>query len=49
VSAAPVRLIAVGEPAPVALDAGDGRSPFVIVCDHAGRRRPRRLGSLGRD
>lgn len=24
-----------------------GRSPFFLVCDHAGRRLPRRLGSLG--
>jgi predicted N-formylglutamate amidohydrolase len=25
----------------------EGRSPFFIVCDHAGRRLPRALGSLG--
>jgi predicted N-formylglutamate amidohydrolase len=47
VSAAQARLIAEDEPPPVAFDAGDGRSPFVIVCDHAGRLLPRRLGSLG--
>jgi predicted N-formylglutamate amidohydrolase len=47
VSQAPIRLLAADEPAPVAVDAGDGRSPFVIVCDHAGRLLPRSLGSLG--
>lgn len=26
---------------------GDAQSPFVILCDHAGRRLPRALGSLG--
>jgi predicted N-formylglutamate amidohydrolase len=25
----------------------EGRSPFLIICDHAGRLLPRSLGSLG--
>lgn len=39
-------LIASDEPSPVEV-IGSGRSPFVILCDHAGRRVPRALGSLG--
>jgi predicted N-formylglutamate amidohydrolase len=35
------------EPAPVMHIRPNGRSPFLIVCDHAGLRMPRRLGSLG--
>jgi len=35
------------EPAAFDSAAGDDDSPFVIVCDHAGRRLPRALGSLG--
>lgn len=31
----------------VAVQGRDGPSPFFIVCDHAGRRVPRSLGSLG--
>jgi predicted N-formylglutamate amidohydrolase len=43
----PFQLLAADEPAPF-LEAGErGRSPFVIVVDHASRRIPRRLGSLG--
>jgi predicted N-formylglutamate amidohydrolase len=26
---------------------GDGRSPFVLICEHASNRLPRRLGTLG--
>src|SRR6195256_5166216 len=41
------RLLAADEP-PAFLEAGErGRSDFVIVVDHAGRRIPRRLASLG--
>ena len=41
------RLLAADEP-PAFLEAGErGRSHFVIVVDHAGRRIPRRLASLG--
>jgi predicted N-formylglutamate amidohydrolase len=32
---------------PVDVQRRDGRSPFLIVCDHAGRLIPRSLGSLG--
>jgi predicted N-formylglutamate amidohydrolase len=42
-----VRLLAPGDPAPVTVRPGGGRSPFVIVCDHAGRSLPQRLGTLG--
>jgi predicted N-formylglutamate amidohydrolase len=40
-------LLAEDEPAPVMAFGRDGKSPFVIVVDHAGWRIPRRLGSLG--
>ncbi|MFI5309115.1 MAG: N-formylglutamate amidohydrolase [Polyangiales bacterium] len=35
------------EPAPFEVVAGGSRSPFVLLCDHAGRRIPRVLGDLG--
>ena len=41
------RLLEADEPPPVLEYRRDGRSPFVIAVDHAGRRIPRRLGSLG--
>lgn len=41
------RLLAADEPAPFTVENEDGRSPFVLICDHAGRRIPRRLGTLG--
>jgi predicted N-formylglutamate amidohydrolase len=40
-------LLAEDEPAPVVIDHPDGASDFFLVCDHAGRRMPRRLGQLG--
>ena len=40
-------LLAPGEPFPVAEYNTAGRSPFLLVCDHAGRRIPRALGDLG--
>lgn len=40
-------LLAADEPAPVEIVEGDGRSPFVVLCDHAGPRLPRALGTLG--
>lgn len=43
----PTPLLDAAEPSPVALDRGDGASPFVILCDHAGNRLPRTLGTLG--
>jgi predicted N-formylglutamate amidohydrolase len=35
------------EPAPVVIDHPDASSDLFLVCDHAGRRMPRRLGQLG--
>jgi len=42
-----VRLLAADEPPPFIEAGRQGRSNFVIVVDHAGRRIPRRLGDLG--
>jgi predicted N-formylglutamate amidohydrolase len=42
-----VSLLQTDEPAPFSWIAGDGTSPFLITCDHAGRRLPRALGTLG--
>ena len=44
---APARLLDDDEPAPFEVEHRDGGSRFVIICDHAGRRLPRALGSLG--
>ena len=43
----PAPLLSEDEPAPVVIDHPDGASDFFLVCDHAGRRMPRRLGQLG--
>src|ERR1700686_3393312 len=43
----PDKLLAAGEPAPVTVHNENGRSPFVIVADHAGNFVPRALGRLG--
>lgn len=40
-------LLAADEPSPVEVRRPRGRSTFLIVCDHAGARIPRALGSLG--
>jgi predicted N-formylglutamate amidohydrolase len=40
-------LLSPDELAPFDAQGADGRSPFFIVCDHAGRLIPRSLGSLG--
>jgi predicted N-formylglutamate amidohydrolase len=40
-------LLEAGEPAPVVTERLSSTSPFVFVCDHAGRRLPRALGDLG--
>jgi predicted N-formylglutamate amidohydrolase len=42
-----VRLLAADEPPPVAVYNESGRSPFLLVADHAGSRFPRALGRLG--
>lgn len=36
-----------GEDDPFILVNGEGRSPYVLVCEHAGKRLPRALGDLG--
>src|SRR3954469_15526658 len=40
-------LLAADEPPAFGVTGRHGRSPFVVICDHAGRRLPRRLGALG--
>jgi predicted N-formylglutamate amidohydrolase len=40
-------LLGQDEPAPFGVAGRGSRSPFVVICDHAGQRLPRRLGSLG--
>jgi predicted N-formylglutamate amidohydrolase len=42
-----IALLAPDEPPPVIEYLTIGRSPFLLVCDHAGRRIQRRLGNLG--
>jgi predicted N-formylglutamate amidohydrolase len=42
-----VRLLAADEPPPVLASRRDGRSTFVIAVDHASRRIPKRLATLG--
>jgi len=42
-----IRLLGPDEPSPVIRRAGRGDTPFVIACDHAGRRIPACLGTLG--
>jgi predicted N-formylglutamate amidohydrolase len=43
----PDRLLNDEEPPPFTVDNETGRSPFLIVADHAGNYIPRRLGQLG--
>ena len=45
--AVPYRLLAPDEPSPVLEERSTGRSNFLVVVDHAGRRIPHRLGDLG--
>lgn len=40
-------LLAAGDPAPVQTTSGEASSPFLLVCDHAGRRVPAALGDMG--
>ncbi len=40
-------LLGADDPAPVSVHNPHGRSAFLLVCDHAGRRVPARLGDLG--
>jgi predicted N-formylglutamate amidohydrolase len=41
------RLLADDEPPAYTIERGEGRSPFLLVCDHASNRIPRKLGDLG--
>ena len=41
------KLLAPDEPAAFSLAREDAPSPFVLICDHAGKRIPRALGDLG--
>jgi predicted N-formylglutamate amidohydrolase len=43
----PDTLLDPDEPDPVAIHRPEGRSPYLLTCDHAGRLLPRRLGDLG--
>ena len=43
----PDSLLAADEPVPVTVHNENGRSPFLIVADHAGNSIPRALGRLG--
>lgn len=43
----PCRLLDDDEPAPFTVHNAAATSPFLLTCDHAGRRVPRRLGDLG--
>src|ERR1700719_3771062 len=43
----PDSLLAADEPAPVTVHNENGRSPFLLVADHAGNSMPRALGRLG--
>lgn len=44
---APGSLLTDGDPDPVELLRRDGKSPFVLTAEHAGRSFPQRLGTLG--
>lgn len=41
------RLLADDEPPPFSVEREAGESSFLLICDHAGRRIPRALGTLG--
>ncbi len=43
----PQKLLAADDPAPVTVHNASGRSPLLLVADHAGRTVPRALGRLG--
>ena len=42
-----IELLTAGDPAPAVAENSGADSPFLVVCDHAGRLTPRRLGRLG--
>jgi predicted N-formylglutamate amidohydrolase len=41
------RLLSPDEPSPITVLREDAASPFLVACEHAGARIPRRLGDLG--
>lgn len=41
------KLLSPDDPPPVSTERLEGRSPFVLICDHAGRHLPAKLGRLG--
>ena len=41
------RCLSPEDPAPVIVHNSGAKAPLVLICDHAGRRIPRRLGDLG--
>ena len=41
------RLLCEDEPSAVVVERPESTSPYLFVCDHAGNRTPRRLGTLG--
>lgn len=43
----PDHLLGAGDPPPFTLLNETGRAPLVIICDHAGRAFPQKLGALG--
>jgi predicted N-formylglutamate amidohydrolase len=43
----PKKLLAADEPSPVLVHNAEGKSPFLLVADHAGNLIPRALGRLG--
>ncbi len=43
----PSRLLAADEPPAATIIKGSAASPFLLLCDHASNRIPRRLGTLG--
>lgn len=45
----PPVLLANDEPPPWQIENLDGHSPYLLLCDHAGNRIPRALGTLGLD
>jgi predicted N-formylglutamate amidohydrolase len=46
-AASPLPGEAEDEPAAFTVERASGASPFILVCDHASQRLPRRLGTLG--
>jgi predicted N-formylglutamate amidohydrolase len=47
IATTPDTLLDPDEADPVAIHQPDGRSPYFLTCDHAGRLLPRKLGDLG--